>query len=397
VNRDNNSKENRVKTTRRKRPVVQALLLLLLLLFIIFLLRDRLKKTTTSFVADSSLVVKEDTASRMNGDTIITLDSSITGDSVVAITRPSQVKKVAVPQVPKVDSAPAAMTTFTDTSAVNDTARDTMMALPEGRCAEDTAELWVYPDPSGGLHYTSVRISFIANRAATVHYRTGDDTVWHRYTGDAIIVETSTTLYYDAIDSCGNVMERRSEYYEVEKKNVASPCHPGMEQVKVGTMNFCIDRYEWPNRKGKKPQAYISFYQATDSCFSVGKRLCTSEEWSIACSGPYSWKYPYGQRYERYGCSTHDSVVVASGSKPECRSFYGLYDMSGNLLEWTTTKSVENRAFYYVMGGFWESGPKSGCFDKRYSYYPQNQHNPVGFRCCRTVESAPTQPAEIGK
>jgi hypothetical protein len=38
-----------------------------------------------------------------------------------------------------------------------------------------------------------------------------------------------------------------------------------------------------------------------------------------------------------------------------------------------------------VMGGFWQSGPRSGCFDIRYSYFPQNRHNPVGFRCCKDI------------
>ncbi|HAJ79773.1 MAG TPA: hypothetical protein DCO75_08365, partial [Fibrobacteres bacterium] len=70
------------------------------------------------------------------------------------------------------------------------------------------------------------------------------------------------------------------------------------------------------------------------------------------------------------------------GKKPECRGYFGVFDMSGNLAEWTGTKSGKNSRFYNVMGGFWESGPQSGCFDARYSYFPQNRHNPVGFRCC---------------
>lgn len=274
---------------------------------------------------------------------------------------------------------------------------DSALKKESGQCAGDTAALWVYPDPSGGIHYSPVNIVFVTNRPAIIQYRRGDDSVWQQYTGQPILLDTTTTLYYDAIDSCGVVMERRSEYYEVERQRTSSGCPNGMELVKLGTMNFCIDRYEWPNRNGGKPAAFVSYYQATDSCFSVGKRLCTAEEWAIACSGPYAGRYPYGQLYERYGCVTHDTMVAASGSKPECRSFYGLYDMSGNLLEWTSTKSVENSAFYYVAGGFWESGPKSGCFDKRYSYYPQNQHNPVGFRCCQDRSQSETSPETNGK
>jgi formylglycine-generating enzyme required for sulfatase activity len=57
--------------------------------------------------------------------------------------------------------------------------------------------------------------------------------------------------------------------------------------------------------------------------------------------------------------------------------------MSGNLLEWTGTVSRGNPGFYNVLGGFWQSGVRSSCFDIRSSYFPQNRQNPVGFRCCK--------------
>jgi formylglycine-generating enzyme required for sulfatase activity len=57
--------------------------------------------------------------------------------------------------------------------------------------------------------------------------------------------------------------------------------------------------------------------------------------------------------------------------------------MAGNLAEWTSTPSPQNSSFNNVMGGYWESGSQSRCADARYSYFPQNRHNPVGFRCCK--------------
>jgi hypothetical protein len=257
--------------------------------------------------------------------------------------------------------------------------------LPEDPCTADTSALWIYPDPSGGLHRNAVSVSFGANKACSIRYRFNKNGEWINYGGTPFRIDQTATLQYEAVDSCGRNMEMRAEFYEIELSNALSPCTSGMEHVKVGSVELCIDRYEWPNKRGVKPQAYISLYQAMDSCYSRGKRLCTSEEWSIACTGPYSWKYPYGQAYERYACATNDTSVAFSGSRPECRGYFAVYDMSGSLLEWTSTKSSENRQFYNVMGGFWESGSQSGCFDKRYSYYPENKHNPVGFRCCSDV------------
>ncbi|MGA2506229.1 MAG: SUMF1/EgtB/PvdO family nonheme iron enzyme [Chitinispirillaceae bacterium] len=253
-------------------------------------------------------------------------------------------------------------------------------------CAGDTLAPWVYPEPSGGLHRGTVALVFVANKSCDVSWRFEPDTLWQVWSGTPVAVERTANLAFKAIDRCGRVMATRVEYYEITDERTDSLCPQNMELIKIGATQFCIDRYEWPNRKGALPQSYISQYQARDSCFTAGKRLCSSEEWSLACSGPYSWNYPYGQEYERYACVTHDTTVRPSGSKPECRAFFGVFDMSGNLLEWTSTPSKDNPQFFNVMGGFWQSGPRSGCFDIRYSYFPQNRHNPVGFRCCKDIE-----------
>jgi hypothetical protein len=250
-------------------------------------------------------------------------------------------------------------------------------------CKADTTSPWVFPDPSGGLHKKTVQVYFVSNKPSTIEWKFEKDTEWKLFEGSPVTIDVTTTVEFRAKDSCGRQMEARKEYYEIERAESIQYCPEGMEYVKVGANRYCVDRYEWPNRKGAVPLSYISKYGASDSCYSVGKRLCSAEEWMLACMGPYSWKYPYGQNYEGNACSTQDTSVRVSGSKPECRSFFGIYDMSGGLAEWTDTRAAENRQFYYVKGGFWESGSQSGCYEKRYSYYPQNRHNPVGFRCCQ--------------
>jgi formylglycine-generating enzyme required for sulfatase activity len=137
---------------------------------------------------------------------------------------------------------------------------------------------------------------------------------------------------------------------------------------------------------GRKPKSNISLYQAKDSCVIVGKTLCTTKEWTFACQGGKNRNYPYGNKYEPMACNTRDTTVYKSGSFPECRGYFEVYDMSGNLAEWTDTRSSKNSDFYNVMGGFWKSGSQSSCTKARYSYYPQNYHNPVGFRCCKELQ-----------
>jgi hypothetical protein len=280
------------------------------------------------------------------------------------------------------DTAPPAAAPDTATAAAPDSlAADTASFVP---CAEDTAEPWVYPDPSGGLHFGSVQVRFASSEPCSIFWRFGDAETWNVYSGVAIPVNRTSTLHFYAQDTCGNRMEPRIKKYEIRSAEKRR-CPEDMTHIAVGESRFCIDRYEWPNRKGKKPTAYISIYHAMDSCFTAGKRLCTSDEWSLACGGVYSWNYPYGDRYEPHACVTRDTAALVSGKKPECRGYFEVFDMAGNLAEWTDTRSQKNREFFNVMGGFWESGPQGNCFDPRYSYYPQNRHNPVGFRCCSEV------------
>jgi formylglycine-generating enzyme required for sulfatase activity len=238
----------------------------------------------------------------------------------------------------------------------------------------------VYADPSGGLHRQAVSVKLVANKVCKVEWSVDGVKEWKVYDGKPISVSKPTTIYYKAVDSCGKKMDVRSKRYEFEM--AASRCPTGMEIISVGGKEFCVDIYEWPNKKGAMPQPYVSLYQAMDSCFSVRKRLCTTEEWTTACGGPEKWKYLYGENYEWNTCVTRDTAVLRSGSRPECRGYYGVFDMSGNLAEWTSTPAPQDRSFNNVMGGFWASGSQSRCADARYSYFPQNRHNPVGFRCC---------------
>lgn len=259
----------------------------------------------------------------------------------------------------------------------------TSSIITSDTCGSDTSVLWVYPDPSGGLHRSTVSVVFVPSRPCSIFFRlSGDDTTFTAYTNVAVVIESTTTLIFRAVDSCGRAMEVRHETYEILRGPIVQNCPGTMEYVEVGESRYCIDRYEWPNRKGAQPKTYISLYQAMDSCASAGKRLCTLDEWRIACAGPYGWKYPYSDRYEQRACVTTDTIARTTGSHRECRGYFDVYDMSGNVAEWTSTRSTENPQFYMVSGGFWESGAQSGCFDVRYSYFPQNRHNPVGFRCC---------------
>jgi len=283
----------------------------------------------------------------------------------------------------RADSIRVAESKISDSSRIADSLAKLVSdsaALRAAACARDTVAPWVYADPSGGLHRRAVSVRLIANKVCRVEWSFDGVKGWKVYDGKPIEISKPATIYYKASDDCGKKMDVRSKRYEFDM--AASRCPAGTELAKADGKEICVDVYEWPNKKGAVPQSYVSLYQAMDSCFSVRKRLCSAEEWTAACGGPERWKYAYGESYEWNACATRDSMAQRSGSRPECRGYYGLFDMSGNLAEWTSTPAPQDKSFNNVMGGFWTSGNQSRCADARYSYYPQNRHNPVGFRCC---------------
>jgi len=142
--------------------------------------------------------------------------------------------------------------------------------------------------------------------------------------------------------------------------------------------NFCIDRYEYPNIKGREPLTNVSWVEAKMSCIDAGKRLCTSREWMDACQGAQERMYPYGQVYDPGKCPTEGKRVWNSGHFRQCNQF-GINDMIGNVWEW-----VEDRDDGYpqMMGGSFRYGIDAQC-KSRSSGTVGSRSDETGFRCCK--------------
>ncbi|MBN1308925.1 MAG: SUMF1/EgtB/PvdO family nonheme iron enzyme [Chitinispirillaceae bacterium] len=147
------------------------------------------------------------------------------------------------------------------------------------------------------------------------------------------------------------------------------PGKPGRPFFKV-----CVDRYEYPNVKGAHPRINVSYDDALSLCHKRGKRLCTAEEWKWACGGIEGYTYPYGWNLEKGKCNVDGSrTPEPSGSRHNCVSKFGGYDMVGNVFEWVTGPKKQPS----FMGG-----PYSKCQTLTEgvggSAKPQS-----GFRCCK--------------
>lgn len=185
---------------------------------------------------------------------------------------------------------------------------------------------------------------------------------------------------------------------------VPLPCADDM--VYIERFHFCIDKYEAPNKKGAYPFYAQTAFQAEDYCKSVGKRLCTASQWYTACSGPNWNTYPYGNSYKKGTCNDDKTGWVhvpwetmgtpawlkwckeqfkgePSGNRPGCVSDYGVYDLTGNVAEWT--KETNNPHGYVVKGGYWygvlQGTPTCGFVNPAHA--PGFNSYEFGFRCCK--------------
>lgn len=176
---------------------------------------------------------------------------------------------------------------------------------------------------------------------------------------------------------------------------------------------------------GRMPWRYVSQNQAQMICAKMGKRLPTNKEWSMAALGTPDFL----EKNTKYDCHIRNNWPKQpglTGSGKHCESSNGVFDMIGNVWEWTsetsnngkiedidlpdggyvvsvngdgypTKTSKEGDPNYYndylwvkrsgsravARGGNWDNEEKAGV----YAYYavlePSFAGSGVGFRCVK--------------
>lgn len=206
-------------------------------------------------------------------------------------------------------------------------------------------------------------------------------------------------------------------------------CPAGM--ARVGSV--CVDRWEaslvvdpggasWsPYRKpdgsalravsvpDAYPQAYVSQLDAVSACALAGKRLCSDDEWRLACEGAGGRRFPYGSTVidgacnDEAGRTEHPAVacfrssdasvfshlddpgidqapqaLASAGSRTACATPERVFDLVGNLNEWTSDPAGTYR------GGFFADTRLNGagCAYVTTAHDTSYRDYSTGFRCC---------------
>jgi len=181
--------------------------------------------------------------------------------------------------------------------------------------------------------------------------------------------------------------------------------------------SFYMDKYEvtqlqYLDAIGKNPSYFgecwlcpvekVNFYQASQYCTKMGKRLPTEAEWEKAArggtSGWYYWDQDHMDLYAWYGNNAGKRTRPVGTRNP---NRYGLYDMAGNVWEWVqdwygsnyyskdkqrNPKGPEKGKTKVTRGGSWGTPPAKIVHAYRNSHEPRTRYITGGFRCVKDVE-----------
>jgi formylglycine-generating enzyme required for sulfatase activity len=176
--------------------------------------------------------------------------------------------------------------------------------------------------------------------------------------------------------------------------------------------NDCAGQIFAASLPGVKPARHLTWFQAQQACANSGKRLLRNAEWQMIAAGTPDPGSTAGDE-----CNTANAGVgdtTETGSRADCVSNWGAYDMVGNVWEWvedwtgSTRQAVEGQivsnANYgndliiglndapsqgdgrampgaFLRGGGFGQGTRAGVFAIFARVAPSRDTDDIGFRC----------------
>ncbi len=150
-----------------------------------------------------------------------------------------------------------------------------------------------------------------------------------------------------------------------------------------------------PEKKKKLPVVNVSYADAKAYARWTKKTIPTEAEWEVAARGRELNVYPWGDAFRPVAAIRRRSPVPA-GSRSGDISPYGILDMAGNVMEWTTDwyksypeapKKFDQEGYKLVIRGahFRSRNGKDCRTFLRHAANPSTKSPRIGFRCIKEI------------
>lgn len=208
------------------------------------------------------------------------------------------------------------------------------------------------------------------------------------------------------------------ESYEKIKKElqVENPLPPSTENMVLIEGNsqikgFWIDKFEVSNQQyfafcqetkyptpqhwhGEAPKentldypvTQVSWYDASLYAFWAGKRLPTEEEWVYVIKETSNAEFPWGKNYIKNKANINTTRYQPVNSYAKGKTASGVFNMAGNIWEWTQSIPDNFPENYVVKGGSFSYPASYAEASYQDALFPHTKRYDLGFRCTLSQE-----------